>query len=179
MCGLQFGYLYQKRNKVIAQKLKMEGIGPAAVSMVRIVVMAVVLWMIVIAIYIGMGVICNKMEYDFFSINLGILPGMFFLCISIASYFHGIYALSDDSMYGTLLILMINIFMIIGSGILIPSAYLPKFLVNIGEFTPFSIWNQYGSNLIFDENTISMYLKIIGISVIGAGIGMGALWKNT
>ena len=61
----------------------------------------------------------------------------------------------------------------------IPSAYLPKFVVRMGEITPFSIWNQYGSNLIFGTNTISMYLKMIGISIMGAGIGVGALWKNT
>lgn len=179
MCGLQFGYLYQKRNKVIAQKLKMEGIGPITISIIRIVVMAIVLWMIVIVIYVGMGFISNKMEYDFLSINLRIFPGMLLLCISVASYFHAIYALADDSMHGTILILMINIFMIIGSGILIPSAYLPKIIVKIGEFTSFSIWNQYCSNLIFGENTISMYLKMVGISVMGAGIGVGALWKNT
>lgn len=159
MCGLQFGYLYQKRNKVIAQKLKMEGIGPVTVSIVRIVVMAIVLFMIIIALYMGMGFISNKMEYDFLSINLRIFPGMLLLCISVASYFHAIYALADDSMHGTILILIINIFMIIGSGILIPSAYLPKIIVKIGEFTSFSVWNQYCSNLIFGENTISMYRK--------------------
>lgn len=179
MCGLQFGYLYQKRSKVIAQKLKIEGIGPVTISIVRIVVMAIVLWMIGILIYAGMGFISDKMEYDFFSINFWTFPGMLLLCVSIASYFHGVYALAEDSIYGTIIILMINIFMIISSGILIPSAYLPKFIVKIGGFTPFSVWNQFGSNLFFDKNTIAMCLKIIGISVMGAGIGAGALWKNT
>ena len=179
MSGLQFGYLYQKRSRVIVQKLKIEGIGPMVVSVVRVIVMAIVLWMIAALIYSGISILLNRMGYDLIDIKFFIMLGLFLLCISIASYFHGIYALAGDSMNGTLLILMINIFMVICSGILIPSAYLPEFIVKIGKFTPFSVWNQYCSNLIFGENTWSMYLQMVGISVAGAGIGMVALWKNT
>ena len=179
MCGIQFGYLYQKRNRVIAQKLKMEGIGPMAVSMVRTVVMAIVLWIIASVVYTGIGVLAKQMEYDFADIRISIYLGAFLLCMSIAAYFHGIYSLANDSMNGTLLILVINIFMIVCSGILIPSAYLPKWAVTISKFTPFSIWNQFCNQLIMGELTMNVYLQIIGISVIGVGIGMGALWKNT
>ena len=179
MSGLQFGYLYQKKNKIIIQKLKIEGIGPIMVSIVRVLVMASILWIIALGLLLLTNLITNIMNYDLIHLRIGIIFSLFLLCISLASYFHGIYSLSTDSMNGTLLLLMMNLFIIVCSGILIPSPYLPDWIIKIDEISPFFIWNNFCNSFLFGDISITICFQMILMSILGTGIGMVALWKST
>lgn len=179
MSGLKFGYLYQKRRRIIGQKLKVYGVSHRQISLIRIMVMATMLWILTLVVYLAAGIVSSAYDYDFIYLNMGAAGGLLLLCISIAAYFHAVYALSGGSMSGTILLLVLNLVMIIGSGALIPAAFLPDVVAGLGAVSPLHFWNQYCSNLVFGESSISAILQLLGLSVIGAGIGTVALWKNT
>lgn len=179
MSGLQFGYLYRKQSRIIGQKLKVEGIGPGAVSVVRILVMGLVLWILASCVYGLTKIVSDFAGYNIIAWKGPAVGGMLVLCISIAAYFHAIYALAGSSMNGTLLILVCNLVMILCSGVLIPAAYLPDAAAGLGAILPLHFWNQHCSNLVFGETTFWAVLQLVGMSVIGTGIGTVALWKNT
>lgn len=183
MSGLKFGYLYQKRRRIIGQKLKVYGVNCVQLSLIRILVMATLLWILAVAVYLTTGLVSDARGYDFLYVRPAAVFGLLLLCISVAAYLHVIYALAGGSMSGTIFILVCNLVMIISSGTLIPAAFLPEAVSRFGAVSPLAFWNLYCSNLLFGEITLSTTLPVlfpvVGIVVVGGAMGTVALWKNS
>ncbi len=178
MSGLNCGGLYKKNNKSVDQKLKIYGLGRWKVSFVKILVMTLTMWLVGIVLYIAGCGMTSILNYNFMHLDGRVILGLFLLCASIASYFHAIYAVTDNSLQGSVMLLIVNIIMIVCSGLLIPTAYFPDAVKSIGNFLPLNLWNRYHINLIFGEIRIKEIIQVFGLMITGTGIGAVSLWKD-
>lgn len=80
------------------------------------------------------------------------LPGTLLLAAVIAAYFQLIYTISGESTRGTIVLLAVNVFQIMASGVVIPTAYLPELFGKIGTFFPLTFWDSYYLKLLFSES---------------------------
>lgn len=176
--GLNFSFLYNKKGKAVEQKLKMYGMGKGQISCVFLLIMSNLLWITTIILY-GVGcMIALVLKEPFLSFHIKHIFGFIPLCLSVAAYFHGVYAVAKEGFYGGTILLLFNIIMIVCSGILIPLAYLPKIVEKIGIFLPLNIWNRYYLNLLFGGVSLKELGILLGIMGIGVGIGVAGIWKN-
>ena len=88
------------------------------------------------------------------------------------------YALAGNSLQGAAVVLAMNLVMVIGSGLLVPAAYLPDIVRKIGEWMPLSAWSSYHLNLMFGTVSLKEMLQLLGLCAAGTGIGAVSLWKN-
>ena len=124
MCGIQFGFLYGKRNRSVEDKLKIRGAGSIRQSVVKILVMTEFLYVTGLLYYFaGIGIAIRTGTY--FVLYQGkIWYVLLLLCLGIAIYFHVLYELSGSSSQAAVFVFAVNVLTIIGAGILIPDAYL-------------------------------------------------------
>lgn len=85
------------------------------------------------------GVCCGlsgirKYHLSFLWFDREVLPGTLLLAAVIAAYFQLIYTISGESTRGTIVLLAVNVFQIMASGVVIPTAYLPELF---GKSEPF------------------------------------------
>lgn len=172
MSGLNYGYLYRKRNKALEQKLYIYGLGKWKTSLVKILIMSGILWSIGMIIYLA-GCAFEVLFFD-----SAVIPGMFLLCISIAVYFHIIYLIAGSSLRGTVFLLLVNLIMILCSGLVIPTAYFPELWGNIGKWMPLNLWSRYHIQMILGELQKVEIGKILGFIALETGIGVAVLWKE-
>lgn len=179
MSGLKFGYLYKKQNCVIVRQLRIYGVGLWQVSIVRMLVMAVMLWILAVFIYLTVGILSKILALDFIYLEITALARLFLLSLSLAAYFHVVYSVSEDTMSGTLLVLICNLVLIIVSGVLVPAVYLPQLVQRLGEYVPLTFWHQYCCEAVFLEGAGLPTVQLLAVCMLGMGIGTIALWKNT
>ncbi len=173
MCGLNFGFLYRRQERAVAQKLGIYGMGKWKLSFVKILVMAAVLWMIACLVYLEvcLASVSAASAAGFLRFHIRTVFGLFFLSVAMASYFHMIYALVGNGLHGAAVLLAVNIFMVIGSGLLMPAAYLPEPVGKIGAWLPLNIWSQFHRNLMFGTVSWKETIAMSGWLAAGAGIG--------
>lgn len=176
MCGLNFGFLYQKQDQAVEQKLKIYGINSFQVSMVKILIMGSALWAIAMIFYLSSCMVCHFLETTFLMFDsvvaLGLLPETF----AMAAFFHLIYA--HAGIKGGVLIFFVNAFMIICSGGIVPAVYLPEAVRILGSALPLTFWNQYGAELVFGQLSLRL-IFIEGLIILtGMVIGSIKIWKK-
>ena len=93
----------------------------------------------------------------------------------IAAYFQLIYTISGESTRGTIVLLAVNVFQIMASGVVIPTAYLPELFGKIGTFFPLTFWDSYYLKLLFfgikgqeTRQLILMFVVLFAASVLWA-----------
>ena len=160
------------------QKLKMEGIGIVQITFTRISLMTIIMWFLSLILYFGVIIISSVFQLNILYFQLKGIWGLFILCISMASFFHMVYSIPEDSINGTVFLLILNTIMILSSGILLPSTYFPDYIDNVSVFFPLNYWNQYCREYIIGNGSLTMVFPLIGISIVSVGIGSVALWKN-
>lgn len=181
MCGLNFGFLYRRQERAVAQKLGVYGMGAWKLSFVKILVMAAVLWMIACLLYLEVCLmsVSAASAAGFLRFHAGTIFGLLFLSMAMASYFHMIYGAVGNGLHGAAVLFAVNIIMIIGSGLLVPAAYLPGAVGKIGELLPLNLWSQFHLKLMF--GTVSRK-DMVPMSVwLAAGTGIGAVgsaWRD-
>ena len=141
--------------------------------------MTLLLWIEGILLYL-IGILGAKVfGLSFLKFNVSVLFSLIPLCIGIAAFFHLVFKVARDGIQGTVLLLILIIGMVLCSGTLIPVAYLPDVVKNMGSVMPLTFWNTY---------CVTMFFEQIGFAQIGVGIGIGCLefligevvaWKNT
>lgn len=96
MCGIQFGFLYGKRNRSVEDKLKIRGVGSIRQSVVKILVMTEFLYVTGLLYYFaGIGVAgWTKTYFVFYQGTTWY--ALLLLCLGIAIYFHVLYELSGS-----------------------------------------------------------------------------------
>ena len=179
MSGLNYSLLYRKRTKAVEDKLKISGVGACQVSVIKVGIMANLLWLLGVLFYGVACVLSNKLHLTWFSFDGWTVVYMIPLCFAIAAYFHMIYAISGKNGQGAVIVFAVNIFMILCSGAVIPIAYLPEIAGKIGRCLPLSFWNEYCAQTVFGQVSGEFLLVQLVIILVATGIGAAVSWKNT
>lgn len=176
--GSNFSVLYQEKEKVVERKLKSYGMNVIVLTMVKVLIMATCLWILWVFTYLGICIASAIFEMEVLWWNSIDLVYVYFVCISIAAFFHLVYELLGKAAQGAILLLFINIAMVLCSGIIVPATYLSKATATLGSYMPVSIWSDYMQNMMFgvvSGEQIGVLILFTGIEVM---VGAGTVWKN-
>ena len=175
--GLNFSYLYEKKQKALQAKLCIEGVGKVHQALIRIMLMAIYIFVLEVMLY-GIGCVLSdalSLYFIYFSWN-GLL-GLLFLALAISVHFHLIYAIGKDKA-GAVILLITSILMVLCAGLVVPSAYLPEVAQCVGEVAPLYSWSLLAQEILFGEIAV----VLMGIPLIWMVaefvIGVYVSWKN-
>lgn len=178
MIGVNFSFMYKKQTKAIEEKLKIFSLGEIKLGIIKILVMTVMLWFAAVVICIGGYCLCGVFGAGYFMFDFRFLSGLILLCLSFAIYFHIIYSACNGGMQGVFTLLAFNGAMIICSGAVLPTVYLPKPAAAAGRFMPLGCWSEFAAGLAFGGGGVSLCYKLIGVIAIELLIGAVISWKN-
>ena len=178
MCGIQFGFLYGKRNRSVEDKLKIRGVGSIRQSVVKILVMTEFLYVTGLLYYFaGIGVAgWTKTYFVFYQGTTWY--ALLLLCLGIAIYFHVLYELSGSSSQAAVFVFAVNVITIIGAGVLIPEAYLGKEIAGISHFLPMKYWNVYAAGMLEGEISKGSVAGTVFFLLMGMAAGGFLSWRN-
>ena len=178
MCGIQFGFLYGKRNRSVEDKLKIRGVGSIRQSVVKILVMTEFLYVTGLLYYFaGIGIAgWTKTYFVFFQGTTWY--ALMLLCLGIAIYFHVLYELSGSSSQAAVFVFAVNVITIIGAGVLIPEAYLGKEIAGISRFLPMKYWNVYAAGMLEGEISKDSVAGTVFFLFVGMAAGGFLSWRN-
>ena len=178
MCGIQFGFLYGKRNRSVEDKLKIRGVGSIRQSVVKILVMTEFLYVTGLLYYFaGIGIASWTKTYFVFYQGTT-WYALLLLCLGIAIYFHVLYELSGSSSQAAVFVFAVNVITIIGAGVLIPEAYLGKEIAGISHFLPMKYWNVYAAGMLEGELSKEAVTGTVFFLFVGMVAGMLLSWRN-
>lgn len=178
MCGIQFGFLYGKRNRSVEDKLKIRGVGSIRQSVVKILVMTEFLYVTGLLYYFaGIGIAgWTKTYFVFFQRTTWY--ALLLLCLGIAIYFHVLYELSGSSSQAAVFVFAVNVITISGAGVLIPEAYLGKEIAGISHFLPMKYWNVYAAGMLEGELSKETVTGTVFFLFMGMAAGGFLSWRN-
>lgn len=178
MCGIQFGFLYGKRNRSVEDKLKIRGVGSIRQSVVKILVMTEFLYVTGLLYYFaGIGIAgWTKTYFVFYQGTTWY--ALLLLCLGIAIYFHVLYELSGSSSQAAVFVFAVNAITISGAGVLIPEAYLGKEIAGISRFLPMKYWNVYAAGMLEGEISKDSVAGTVFFLFVGMAAGMLLSWRN-
>lgn len=178
MCGIQFGFLYGKRNRSVEDKLKIRGVGSIRQSVVKILVMTEFLYVTGLLYYFaGIGVAgWTKTYFVFYQGTTWY--ALLLLCLGIAIYFHVLYELSGSSSQAAVFVFAVNVITSIGAGVLIPEAYLGKEIAGISHFLPMKYWNVYAAGMLEGELSKDSVAGTVFFLLMGMAAGGFLSWRN-
>lgn len=178
MCGIQFGFLYGKRNRSVEDKLKIRGVGSIRQSVVKILVMTEFLYVTGLLYYFaGIGVAgWTKTYFVFYQGTTWY--ALLLLCLGIAIYFQVLYELSGSSSQAAVFVFAVNVITIIGAGVLIPEAYLGKEIAGISRFLPMKYWNVYAAGMLEGEISKDSVAGTVFFLLMGMAAGGVLSWRN-
>lgn len=178
MCGIQFGFLYGKRNRSVEDKLKIRGVGSIRQSVVKILVMTEFLYVTGLLYYFaGIGIAgWTKTYFVFYQGTTWY--ALLLLCLGIAIYFHVLYELSGSSSQAAVFVFAVNVITIIGAGVLIPEAYLGKEIAGISHFLPMKYWNVYAAGMLEGELSKDSVAGTVFFLLMGMAAGGFLFWRN-
>ena len=171
--GLWCAFLYRKQNKAVELQLKMYGVGPSVIGIVRIVVMTILLWIVMIIMYllVLLGIrlgIPVSMRY-----SASTLLGFLLPAFSMAGFFHMFYSIGDGTGHTGMILFLLDLLMLIGCGMIVPSAYLSPAIRSLGKLLPLSWWRENVSQILFSSKKDSgnAFIITLAIAVLFTGIG--------
>lgn len=178
MCGIQFGFLYGKRNRSVEDKLKIRGVGSIRQSVVKILVMTEFLYVTGLLYYFaGIGIAgWTKTYFVFYQGTTWY--ALLLLCLGIAIYFHVLYELSGSSSQAAVFVFAVNVITIIEGGVLIPEAYLGKEIAGISHFLPMKYWNVYAAGMLEGEISKDSVAGTVFFLLMGMAAGGFLSWRN-
>lgn len=178
MCGIQFGFLYGKRNRSVEDKLKIRGVGSIRQSVVKILVMTEFLYVTGLLYYFaGIGIAgWTKTYFVFYQGTTWY--ALLLLCLGIAIYFQVLYELSGSSSQAAVFVFAVNVITIIGAGVLIPEAYLGKEIAGISRFLPMKYWNVYAAGMLEGEIPKDSVAGTVFFLLMGMAAGGFLSWRN-
>lgn len=178
MCGIQFGFLYGKRNRSVEDKLKIRGVGSIRQSVVKILVMTEFLYVTGLLYYFaGIGIAgWTKTYFVFYEGTTWY--ALLLLCLGIAIYFQVLYELSGSSSQAAVFVFAVNVITISGAGVLIPEAYLGKGIAGISHFLPMKYWNAYAAGMLEGEISKDSVAGTVFFLFVGMVAGTLFSWRN-
>lgn len=178
ICGLNFSYLYENKQKALQNKLSIEGVGKVQQAFVKIALMALHVFGLELFMYFFLCMVSKYTVWYLIEFQVVSMLLMMVLALAISIHFHMIYALARDEKQGALLLLISSILMVICTGIIIPQAYLPEVAQWIGNISPLFGWGLLAQQALYVEIfEFGLWNTAIWI-VVELGIGVYFAWKN-
>lgn len=178
MSGVNYGFLYKKESRAVEQKMYANGLGAISQTIVKITAMAGTLWILAAGCYLsGIGVL-QAMGMREMGIDGAVFWKMVPLCFGMAAYFAMMYALAGRGMQGNLLLLCVNVLMIVCSGTVVPSAYLPGAVGSVGKWLPLNLFHGYSAEMLFGRLEVRQVLGMMIWILAAGGIGVLVTWKR-
>ncbi len=177
--GVNFGYLYQKRNTIVEEKMRVYGVSAGQYYIIKIIIMSGVMWILSSLLYIVGCIVSRCMDSWFLQMEWYVFFVLLLLSIMIALYFHIIFELAGRGIQSSVVLFLTNIIMIIASGAIIPLAYMPQPIRTIGRYLPMNDWIRCGIHAMFQRVTVMDWCKMICMIAIGGVIGAGITCRNT
>ena len=175
--GLNFQYLYEKKQKALQAKLCIEGVGRIPLAGIRIVLMTFYVFLLEMLVYCIGCVASEALDVYFISFQWGSVLGLLFLALCFAIHFHLIYALGKDKT-GALLLLITSILMVLCGGLVVPFAYLPEPAQLVGELAPLYGWSLLAQESLFGEVGSAVMGIPLAWMTVELAIGVSISWKK-
>lgn len=149
MSGLNYSFLYQGNSRAVEQKLRIMGLGAVKVSAIKILVMANASWLLASAAYLFGCWGSEFFELHFLWFHGTVLLWLIPVSIGAAVYFHVVFSVFGKGMQGAVFLLSANVLMVLCSGVVIPSAYLPETIAGFGRYLPLRFLHRYCAEVFF------------------------------
>ena len=176
MIGVNQSHLYQRQSRAVENKIRIYGIGEGKNALIKLLLMTIPLWLAGTIIYVAGCAVSKQYHLSFLWFDREVLAGTLLLAAVIAAYFHLVYTISGESTRGTVVLLAVNMLQVIASGIVIPTAYLPKLFEKIAPFFPLTFWDNYYLKLLFfgidARDTKLLFLMLFGF------LGVSVIWAK-
>ena len=179
LVGTNFSSLYQKDEKAVERKLRSEGLSPVALSLTKVGIITICLWILWSVAYSGVCVVSALFELNIVWWDVRCVLYGFLLAISIGAFYHLVYTLSGDGTQGSILLLFINIGMLLCSGIILPISYLHGVVAFIGKCTPVALWNSYIQQFMFDYMTMEIMSLFVFVTIVEILAGAVVVWRES
>ena len=171
LSGFLLGSFITGESRQTESMLKRCGIGSIFTCACRIFAISISYSVLLIGImFIGSLILPHapgELSEEIEEISYSLLPYgalAVFLCVTIfAAFFYTVYTIAGNGLYGMLLVFCLDIVMIYGSGLIIPTAYLQKPFVIISRFFP----AVYAKDI-----AAALYGQLPSVSSVCTGIGM-------
>lgn len=171
MSGLSMGYLFRGHSRAVDQELKLYGLGAIKRSFVKVAIMTFLLYLLSLVLF-GAGLLLTRitpLKLLYWSSEM--LVSTLLLCLTVSAYFYMIYGLCDNGMQGASVLFAANAAMILISGLILPSAYLPGSIQHIGNVMPLYIWSEYAREILFEYVQPASIIWLLIITGLELGIG--------
>ena len=176
MLGVNQSHLYQRQSRAVENKIRIYGIGEGKNALIKLLLMTIPLWLAGTIIYVAGCAVSKQYHLSFLWFDREVLAGTLLLAAVIAAYFHLVYTVSGESTRGTVVLLAVNMLQVIASGVVIPTAYLPKLFEKIAPFFPLTFWDNYYLKLLFfgtdASDTKQLFLMLFGF------LGVSVIWAK-
>ncbi|MCR4891928.1 MAG: ABC transporter permease [Lachnospiraceae bacterium] len=170
--GLALLSLYHAERMSSLRSLSRMGLGGGTVSLARIFVMSLDLWIFLLVLCplgkYGLSVFLGVEGRTIFSVRefFGLYP----YALSVAAFMHCIFALVQKSENGGLIYLSLMVAMIFLGGGILPVAYLPSWVKGIASILPLHVWQEYLMNLLWAGDGGSL-MQVLGLALLFGLIG--------
>lgn len=178
LMGTGCGFLYQKQEKAVGQRLRMYGVDEKILSLVRIVAMTIIFYLVILPVYIGICAVMEIRSGGTIYFQVPFVLGLAFVCAVMASCFHAVYSLAGGYVHGVLLLFVFDLFMIVCCGIFLPAAYFGADVAAFGKILPLGSCQNFLLTLLNEENAYPELMKMAGYVLAGYLLGALGLCKN-
>ncbi len=179
MLGLNMGHLYCKESRVVEQKLRVYGLTSWKRTLLKMLIMTIELYLFAMILYVAGIVITGTTSLKLISWSATAPIAMLLLCMAISAHFHLVYTLAGNGIQATSVLLITNVIMIVMSGLVIPTAYLPKSAEVISKVMPVHYWTEYTLDIWYGPMTAGPVLGMLAVAMLSLGIGGAAEWKKS
>lgn len=169
LMGLGFASLYRGENRAVESKLRMYGVGPLKIVCANVAAMTNMLMLVVTIVYLAGCLYTNIRQSAFLFWDIRTLAGLFLLCLTFATWYHVLFAITKRSGMGILALIACEGILALGSGLIVPIAYLPKWLCPVSVWLPLYQWNQCNLNILFG-NISQWEIGCLGVWLLLGGI---------
>ena len=147
--GLYFGGLYKPQSESVEQKLRIYGVTKHRMFVMKTIIFAELIWIVASLTYVFGCVIT-----DLFYLNLVYWDVLVFvkiipICIILAVVYNSIYTMCRDVKTATVVILLFILWIVVGSGIIVPIDFLPTVLQKIQSILHTTFVNKMILEIIY------------------------------
>lgn len=177
--GLSLGYFYHRRQQAMERQLALLGIDAWRLSLIRVAVIGHILWLGFLSVYLIGCAVSSRLNLSFAVFDWQTVCGGLLLCMAVACVDHGIYGRSGDVRTAAVIVLFADLFLILGSDLVIPQEFLPDWLRGFCAVIHLSAWSDFLTSFLYRSFDVKSGIVILLYAVGFFLLGVYGLWKNT
>ena len=132
--GLYFGGLYKPQSESVEQKLRIYGLTPHRMFVIKTIIFAELIWIVSVLTYISGCIITEVFYLNLVYWDAIVLLKLIPVSLVLGLIYNFIYSVCRNIRMAVVVILLLIIWIIIGTGIVVPIDYLPEVLQKIQRF---------------------------------------------